>query len=314
MVTDLRTRAKLREFLHQWLKVEHVPDLAKDPSKYPGFDQAVASDLRTSLDLFLDDLIWGGSADFRQLLLSDQVYMNGRLATFYGVELPADAPFQKVGLDPGQRAGVLTHPYLLANFAYTATSSPIHRGVFIARSVLGRSLRPPPEAVSPLAPDLHASLTTRERVTLQTSPAACVTCHGMINPLGFGLENFDAVGRFRSEEKGKPVDVNGSYDPPTGDLKKYVGARELATLLAASDETHEAFVQQLFHHMVQQPIRAFGPGQLPALKAAFADHQDNIRDLLVEVVTASTSTPPAPLKPAIDLDARFPAWPFLPEK
>ncbi len=207
----------------------------------------------------------------------------------------------------------MTHPYLLANFAYTSTSSPIHRGVFIARSVLGRSLRPPPEAVSPLAPDLHAGLTTRERVTLQTSPNACVTCHGMINPLGFGLENFDAVGRFRLEENKKPVDSTGSYDPPTGELRKYSGARELATILAASDEPHEAFVRQLFHHMVQQPIRAFGPDQLPALKKSFADHHESVRDLLVEIVTASTVNPPPP-KPVIDHDARFPRRPFSPEK
>ena len=317
MVKDLRTQAKVREFFHQWLKVEHVPDLAKDPSKYPGFDASVASDLRTSLDLFLDDILWKKQADFRQLLLSDQIYLNGRLATFYGVELPPDAPFRKVELDQGRRAGVLTHPYLLANFAYTSTSSPIHRGVFIARSVLGRSLRPPPEAVSPLAPDLHASLTTRERVTLQTSPNACVTCHGMINPLGFGLENFDAVGRFRTEESGKTVDVQGSYEPPSGEIHQYRGARELAQLLAASDETHEAFVQQLFHHMVQQPIRAFGPRQLADLRKSFADHHDNIRDLLVEIVTASTVNPPPPpaskpTKPVIDYDARFPAWPFPP--
>jgi hypothetical protein len=315
MVNDIRTRAKLREFLHQWLKVEHVPDLAKDPSKYPGFDPSVASDLRSSLDLFLDDVIWSHSSDFRRLLLENQVYMNGRLATFYGVELPPDASFQKVTLDSGKRAGVLTHPYLLANFAYTSTSSPIHRGVFIARSVLGRSLRPPPEAVSPLAPDLHAGLTTRERVSLQTSPNACVTCHGMINPLGFGLENYDAVGRFRVDEKGKPVDVNGSYEPPNGEFHKYVGARELAGLLAESDESHDAFVQQLFHHMVQQPIRAFGARQLPELKKSFSDHHDSVRELLVEIVTASTvNPPPPPPKPSINRDALFPVSPFSSEK
>ena len=72
MVADLRTRSKVREFLLQWLKVEHVPDLAKDP-QYPGFDAAVASDLRTSLDLFLDDVIWSEASDFRQLLLADEL-------------------------------------------------------------------------------------------------------------------------------------------------------------------------------------------------------------------------------------------------
>jgi len=140
-----RARAKVREFLLQWLKVEHSPDLAKDPKQFPDFDKALASDLRTSLELFLDDVVWGDSSDFRQLLLADSLFLNGRLAKFYGVDLPADAPFQKVTHEPRERAGVLSHPYLMATFAYTSTSSPIHRGVFVARSVLGRSLRPPPQ-------------------------------------------------------------------------------------------------------------------------------------------------------------------------
>ena len=152
MVNDPRARAKVREFLFQWLRVDSVPDLAKDPAKYPGFDPAVASDLRTSLDLFLDEAVWGESSDYRQLLLADTLYLNGRLGKFYGVDLPADATFRKVALDPSERAGVLTHPYLLSNFAYTSTSSPIHRGVFLSRSVLGRALKPPPEAVAPAGP------------------------------------------------------------------------------------------------------------------------------------------------------------------
>ena len=111
---------------------------------------------------------------------------------------------------------MLTHPYLMASFAYTATSSPIHRGVFLSRSVLGRALRPPPEAVAPLAPDLHPDLTTRQRVTLQTKPESCQSCHGMINSLGFTLEHFDAVGRYRKEEKGQPIDATGTYETRAG--------------------------------------------------------------------------------------------------
>ena len=99
----------------------------------------------------------------------------------------------------------------MAAFAYTATSSPIHRGVFLSRGVLGRTLPAPPAAVAPLAPDLHAGLTTRERVALQTSPKSCQMCHAMINSLGYTLENFDAVGRFRKDEKGKPIDATGTY-------------------------------------------------------------------------------------------------------
>ena len=144
MVGDLRARSKLREFFQQWLKVDQVYDLSKDPKRYAQFNEAVASDLRTSLDLFLDDVIGSDAADFRQLLCADYVHLNGRLAQFYGADLSPEAPFQKVALEPRERTGILTHPYLMSSFAYTASSSPIHRGVFIARSVLGRVLRPPP--------------------------------------------------------------------------------------------------------------------------------------------------------------------------
>jgi len=294
MLGDLRARSKVREFFLQWLKVDQVPDIAKDSEKYPGFDQAVASDLRTSLDLFLDDVAWGDAPDFRRLLLADDLYLNGRLAKFYGADLPADSPFRKVKPAEGGRAGVLTHPYLMSNFAYTSTSSPIHRGVFIARSVLGRSLRPPPEAVAPLAPDLHVGLSTRERVALQTSPKACVSCHEMINPLGFGLENYDAIGRFRGEEKGKPVDACGTYEPPSGDPTQFTGARELAAVLASSDETHSAFVEQFFHHLVKQPIRAFGPDRQAELTRSFASGDFNIRKLMVDIVAGSAPFQPLP--------------------
>jgi hypothetical protein len=287
MVGDLRSRAKVREFLLQWLKVDQSPDIAKDPKEFSGFEPAVISDLRTSLELSLEDVVWGESSDFRGLLLGEEVYLNGRLAKFYGLDIPADAPFRKLKLDPGARAGVLTHPYLLACFAYTNSSSPIHRGVFIARSVLGRSLRPPPEAVAPLAPDLHAGLNTRERVALQTSPAACITCHGMINPLGFGLEQFDAVGRLRSMEKSKPIDASGTFEARSGELVKFDGARELAGVLATSDETHNAFVEQLFHHLVKQPVRAYGLRALPDLKRSFVERKFHVRRLLVDIMATS---------------------------
>lgn len=290
MLTDPRTQSKLREFFLQWLRVDHLTDISKDSKRFPEFNPAIVSDLRTSLDLLLDDVLHSEATDFRQLLLTDTVYLNGPLGKFYGVVLPADADFQPVSLDSHDRAGVLTHPYLMSGFAYTATSSPIHRGVFIARSVLGRALRPPPEAVAPLPPDLHADLTTRERVLLQTKPESCQSCHAMINPLGFTLENFDAVGRFQKEEQGKPINTTGSYLTRAGDARQFAGVRELATFLAQSDEAHTALVMQLFHHTVKQPVMAYGVQQPEELRKVFVQNQFSIRRLLVEIVTTSALT------------------------
>ena len=100
MVRDLRARSKLREFFLQWLRVDQGPEVAKDPKLFPGFDEAVVSDLRSSLELFLDDVIGSEAADFRELLHANYLYLNGRLARFYGADLPPDAPFQKVNRKP----------------------------------------------------------------------------------------------------------------------------------------------------------------------------------------------------------------------
>ncbi len=287
MLDDPRARAKLRELLLTWLKADQAPDLAKDVKKFPGFDAAVVSDLRTSLELFLDDVAWSDASDFRQLLLSEQVFLNGRLSKFYAAALPPSAPFQKVRLDAGRRAGALTHPYLMAGLAHGDESSPIHRGVFLARGVLGVGLRPPPEAVTPIAPDLHPSLTTRQRVDLQTKATACTTCHSVINPLGFTLEHFDAVGRYREKDNAKAVDATGGYLARDGKAVRVNGARELAAFLADSPEAHAAFVEHVLHYLVQQPGRAYGPTALDDLRRSFVANKFHVRKLAVEVMAST---------------------------
>jgi hypothetical protein len=287
MLNDVRTQSKLREFFQQWLKTDHLPDLAKSRELYPDFSAELAADLRTSLDLFVEQTVWSEASDFRRLLLSAEIPLNGRLAKYYGVDLPAEAPFQAKPLDPEHRAGVLTHPFLLANFAYTETSSPIHRGVFISRSMLGRALKTPPIAVAPLAVDLHPNLTTRERVLLQTKAEACYVCHAMINPLGFSLEHFDAVGKFRTQEKGKPIDAAGKYLTRAGNEVQFKDVRELANFLATSEEAHAAFVEQLFHFMVKQPIRAHATNLSTDLQRRFRERNFNIKQLAADIVVSS---------------------------
>jgi mono/diheme cytochrome c family protein len=294
MLADPRARTKLRLFFLQWMKVESPPDLAKDPKTFKAFDGAIAADLRTSLKIFVENVMWDKASDFRQLLLANYTYMNDRLASYYEQKLPdaADsqkADFQKVKFEPGQRAGILSHPYLMAVFAHAADSSPIHRGVFISRGVLGLALRPPPMAIAPTAPELQPTLTTRERVELQTRPEACQSCHATINPLGFALERFDASGRLRKQEKGRPINATGAYRTRDGKQVQFAGPRELAEFLAASDEVHEAFVQQLFRYMVKQPVQAYGLQTLADIKHAFAAKDYNMQDLVVEIVARSVA-------------------------
>ena len=305
MVADRRTQAKLRDFLLAWLRVDHGPELVKDASLAADFTPAAAADLRTSLLLLLDDVIAAGgpegTADFRRLFTTEEVWLNGRLAAIYGADLPATAAFTRLRLDDGRRAGVLSHPYMMSLFSYAAASSPIHRGVFLARSLLGNVLEPPEEAVAPLAPAAHPDLTTRERVALQTRSAACRTCHTMINPLGFALEEFDALGRHRTVEPAgaatRPIDTTGSYRPREGAEATFTGARELGGFLATSPDAQEAFVQALFHAVVKQPARAWGPDTLGNLRRSFAAGGFDIRRLLVDIMEVASFPPAAAVPP-----------------
>ncbi len=210
MLKDIRAKSKLREFFHRWLEMEKAEDISKDTTAFPDFNDTVLSDLRTSLDLFIEDVIWSDKSDYRQLLLADYLFLNERLAKFYGVDLRPRDDFEKVAFNPRERTGVITHPFLLSAFAYHKSSSPIHRGVFLTRNIVGRALKPPPMAIEFMDNRFDPSLTMREKVAELTRPAACQTCHSMINPLGFSLENYDAVGRFRTIDNQKPVNPTGA--------------------------------------------------------------------------------------------------------
>lgn len=291
MAADPLASAKLNAFLRQWTRMDALIDIAKDSKLYPEFDPAVISDLRTSLELTLADAATQPRATYRQLIQDDRLYLNERLAGLYGVELPADAllpaapEFEKVKLHDEPRAGLVTHPFLMAGLAYTASSSPIHRGVYLSRTMLGRSLKPPPVAIAPEIAELHPDLTTRERVELQTKPEFCQGCHVMINSLGFTLESFDAIGRWRKEEKGKAINDTGLYITREGEERPIRGAREMAAYLVDSPESRQAFVQQMFHFLVKQPIRAYGADVPTSLGRSFLQNDQQIRMLLIEIAT-----------------------------
>jgi hypothetical protein len=236
----------------------------------------------------LEEVVWSPDSDFRQLLLTSDLFLNPNLARFYGLTMDEDSDgFHKIACDPQRQAGVLTHPFLMLAFAYVRVSSPIHRGVFLLRGVLGRALRPPPIAVAPDDEALDPSLTTRQRVALQTKSEACQACHSMINPLGFSLEHYDAVGRYRDVEREQPIDASGWYQPAQGELVEFNGARQLAGYLAASDEVAGSFAQQLFHHLAKQPVNAYSSTNLDGWKDQFIDSGYHIQKLMVKIMTVT---------------------------
>lgn len=300
MLADARARGKMQYFLHRWLQMNHIEDLTKDPSVFPGFTPEIIADLRTSLNLFLDDVVWSESSDYRRLVLEDDFFVNGRLGKFYGVPTDATDDFVRVQLDPKQRSGVMTHPYLLAAFSYNKSSSPIHRGVFLTRNIVGRALRPPPMAIAFKDTEFKPGMTMREKITELTRPQACQSCHSVINPLGFSLENFDAVGRFRDKDGNRPINAAADYTTDDGGIVRLKGARDVAEFAVNSEHAHQAFIEQLFSQVVKQPMLAYGPDVLNQLRLSFVQSGYNIQKLLVDIATLSalhgTEKPASPTK------------------
>jgi hypothetical protein len=285
-------------------RTEPVP---KDAALFPGFKPEIIADLRTSLNVFLEDTVWSGTADYRNLLLADYLSLNARLAEFYGAtsnrvgelarlnegtqgEFDND-DFVRVRLEGEQRSGVLTHPYLLSAFSYQKLTSPIHRGVFLTRNIVGRSLKPPLMAMNFNDGEFAPSLTMREKVTQLTKPQACQSCHSVINPLGFSLESFDAVGRFRNLENDQPVNASSEYVSDDGETVRLSSARDIAEFAVRSDQAQNAFIEQMFHFMVKQPIGAFGPDVTDKLRTGFVASEFNVQRLLSEIATIAAGGP-----------------------
>lgn len=304
-VDDQRVRHKVRTLIAGWLNLSHFGEITKDEDAYAEFDEEIAADLRLSLLRSMDAVVWSKASDYRTFFtgIDGQTrYGSQRLAALYGDRWQ---PAEVETLDPegvglvsvealqaeGGAKGLLAHPYLLSGLAYHDSTSPIHRGVFLIRYMLGRTLRPPAEAFTPLSPDLHPDLTTRERVELQTSPASCQVCHQKINRLGFLLEHYDAIGRYRDIDRGKNVDSQGGYTDKSGEFVEFDGIEELSQYLAESRDAHEAFVRRAFQHFVKQPPAAYGPETLDKLVEEFRANKYNIRKLIIEIAVVAASSP-----------------------
>ena len=294
MMKDPRARTKFRSFTHHWLMLDEKPFPSKSEELSKNFDSQAVSDLRTSLDLYVDQIVWSDSSDYRELMTSEKYPVNGRLATIYGVSHEDIQTYEPLALDDGARSGLLTHPYVMASFAYQSESSPIHRGVFVTRRLINRELKSPLEANFFQDAHFAPGMTMREKVTQMTSAANCQTCHRIINPLGFTLEHYDALGRYRQTYDEKPVDSATTYVDDEGKEVAFQNARDLSHYIAESSDAHGAFIDHLFHHTAKQPINSYGDDFRQKLVYQFAQDHYHIRRLWLEMIVHITMYEPSP--------------------
>ena len=287
MLGHSRARSKLDYFMLHWLQLNEKGAFSKDEELFADFTEEVKADLRVSLRQFVRDIIWSESSDYRHFFTGSHIPINQNLASFYGITGVTGTDFVPASIGNQTGKGVLTHPYMLSMLAYDDNSSPIHRGVFITRRLLGRTLKEPPQATELGSAEFPTELTIREKVTALTEPTACAGCHNIINPLGFSLENYDGVGRYRNQEVGKAINAVANYNTVEGETIELSGANGLADLITGSPQAHGAFVDHLFHQAVKQPINAYGDSLRESLISRFQTSEFNIQQLLTNIVLES---------------------------
>jgi hypothetical protein len=221
--------------------------IMRDPKVFPDFTTATPAAMRQEVLQFIDWVFTQGKGvkDFYTTPVS---FVNSTLAPLYGVTASGDALTQ-VSLDPTQRSGLLTQAGYLSSYITDSDPDIIHRGVFIATRLLCVELPPPSPKATPLIA-LQPNMTNRERVEMTTGKGTCgEACHAMLfNPLGYAFENYDAIGKYRTMDHGKPVNAADSYTLD-GKLTPFANGIELSHALAEAKQTHSCYVQNMMSYL-----------------------------------------------------------------
>ncbi len=275
----------MRAFLHEWMATDRLASLSKDARFYPTFNPAMAASMTTELDSFFDDVLWSGKGSLRELFTSNLSFADATLASLYGVQPPGSG-FQPVTLDPKLRPGILSRAGYLAVHSDFDSSGPIARGVFALQSILCLPPPPPPPNVPPAIPagdPTVQNVTTRQRFGEHVSSAFCASCHTTIDGIGFGFEEFDGIGAYRTTENGLPVDSSGTI-MGTGEIDgAYDGVSELAPKVAGSRHLVDCFVKQAYRYAMGQVEPAQGDA-LQTLSESFTS-DTRLTELLLGIVS-----------------------------
>lgn len=288
LLADSRAVDPVEDFHDQWLELEEVTDLAKDPAAFPEFDAEVADSMREETLQFVRSVLFENDGSFTDLFSSTSTFVNADLAGIYGLEGSFGEEFQSVELDPATRSGILTQPGFLAANAYFAETSPIHRGVFIQRQVMCTEIpEPPGDADLDLPPGEGEIVTTRDRVTSHTSPDYCAGCHLLINEPGFAFEGYDAIGRQRLEDNGEPVNTAGTL-LAEGEMIEFSDGVDLSQQIADSATARRCYLRQWFRYASSRSEGAQDECTLEGLDLSLADSNYSVRELLVALTQTAS--------------------------
>ena len=278
-------KAALASFYSEIYRLrELTSEVAKDPAKFPSWSPALAESMKQETLKLIDDIVWKRNSDMRELFDANFTFVNADLAALYGVSAPA-TEWGKVTLPAVQRrAGFLGQAAFAARQSTPSRNSPTRRGLFIQSMLLCNEIPPPPPGVNTQLPDDDPGTpqTLKQKLQKHEEEAQCGACHKLMDPFGFALENYDAIGAFRTTDNGLPIDSTAEVDG----IGKFDSAKTLGALLHDDPRGAGCIIRTVFRNSMGHKET---PGEKPAVDAlekAFADAEYRMQDLLVEIVAS----------------------------
>ena len=282
MMRDPRAHALVENFAGQWLQLRNLKNASPDPARYPAFDELLRAAMQKETEFFFAAIL-KEDRSVLDFLDADFTFVNERLARHYGIPGVKGEAFQRVKLTGGQRGGVLTQASVLTVTSNPTRTSPVKRGKWILENILGTPPPPPPANVPELSEDKKVveAASLRKRMEQHRANPNCATCHERMDPLGFGFENFDAVGAWRDRDGDFPVDPSGVL--PGG--RSFKGPAELKAILKSRrDEFSRCLIEKMLTYAVGRGMEAFDKCTIDKIAESLARNNYRFSALVIDIV------------------------------
>jgi len=252
MLADRRAVRWMNDFLGQWLQVRNLQTMVPDPVRFPGYDSTLRDALMRETELFFESQV-REDRSVLDLLRADYTFLNARLAEHYGMQGVHGSHFRRMPVADPARGGLLGHGSVLTATSYADRTSVVLRGKWVLETLLGSPPPPPPANVPPLPENDGRSepASLRARMEQHRANPVCATCHANMDPLGFALENFDAIGRWRESDEGAPIDSAITWRDTAIDSPK---AFRQALLRQGEDELLRTIAEKLLTYALGRGV------------------------------------------------------------
>ncbi len=280
MLKDPKVRGLSENFAGQWLQLRNLKTLTPDKGYFPSWDESLKAAMVREAELFFEHVVQDDRSVL-EFLDADYTYLNERLATHYGVSGVSGPEFRKVKLPDARRGGVITMGSTLVVTSNPTRTSLVKRGKWVLENILGTPPPPPSPDAGELPPTAELKGTVRQQLEQHRSNAACASCHAKLDPLGFGLENFDAVGGWRTTDNKQPIDSSGvmpdgaSFSGPAA-MKK--------VLLKKADPFRRCLAEKLMTFALGRGLEYYDLCALDDVTAKLVKGQDRFSALVLAVV------------------------------